>query len=191
MQSGLQPGDVRGQRHSKRGIGVHRRPGHCASNARRPVTPGGEPKYPEKQTSGAEGAQKGGLEDTEGRQRSHVLPDQEVKGSHGKFRDCADAPGRAPGPCPRRHSTPACERRTPSFLLPQQLDAGAVCWGLGPDPLGREGRPVYAPARLALLNCPTMQSPGLGTGPDSTGRGTQFGPLRLAASLQPLRSLEQ
>lgn len=63
-----------------------------------------------------------------------MLLHQEVKGSHGKFRDCGDAPGRAPEPYSCHHSTPACERRTPSFLLPQELDAGVDCWGLGPDP---------------------------------------------------------
>lgn len=124
VQSGLQPGDVRGQRRSRRRRGFHRRPGYCANNSWRPVTPAGDPEYPDKRTSRRE---------AKGRSRGHrrqAVPTR-APGPGSERVALVHGPGRAPKPSSCGHSV-ACGRRTPSFISPPKenstLERTAGAW---------------------------------------------------------------
>lgn len=94
----------------------------------------------------AGGGQKGGLGVTEGRQYPHVLLDQEVKGARGKFMDRSARQNLVLAATQQ----PADVRRPPSFSPQRELNAAANGWGLGPDLLGRDGRPVLCTRKTCL-----------------------------------------
>lgn len=48
---------------------------------------------------------------------------------------------------------PADVRRPRSFSFKENSTLERTAWGFEPNLLGRDGRPVCAPVKLALLNC--------------------------------------